>query len=156
MPNLKQQAIDARLEQLLPQAVALQGSYLANYKRYFQGLATHIELPDGETKAPINLISHPGHQSHTYADFWRRVHLSAPDPETGERVEQHEYPESVLDGVRNLTVRLRFDTRTDLAGRHWTLTMDYADDTGHWAKVVGKDGVLKDWHLVEPEPAIEV
>jgi hypothetical protein len=147
----KQTAIDARLTELLPQVTLLQDSYLANYGRYFQGLATHAELPDGETFAPVDVTVRPSDQPHNYADFWRRIHWTEPDEETGERTEQHEFPEAALDTVNALTVRLRFDTHCSVEGHSWSLTMDYQDETGHWRKVVKKDGTVEDWHIIEQE-----
>ncbi len=146
----KQTAIDARLTELLPQVTLLQDSYLANYGRYFQGLATHAELPDGETFAPVDVTVRPSDQPHNYADFWRRIHWSEPDEETGEREETHEFPESVLAEVDSLTTRIRFDVSCGVNGHSWALTLDYADETGHWAKTVTKEGTPSAWEIIEP------
>ena len=147
--SAKQTAIDARLTELLPQVTLLQDSYLANYGRYFQGLATHAELPDGETFAPVDVTVCPSDQPHNYADFWRRIHWSEPDEETGEREETHEFPESVLAEVDSLTTRIRFDVSCGVNGHSWALTLDYADETGHWAKTVDATEVVSDWEIVE-------
>jgi hypothetical protein len=153
--SLKTDAIDARLEVILPQVVQLQDSYLANFGKCFQGLASHAVLPDGETAKAVDLTAHPNDQPHTYEDFWRRVHLLEPDEETGERTEQHEFTVSDLDAVKDLTVRTRFDVCQGPDHWAWTLTLDYEDETGHHAKTVNKEGTAQDWHLVEPEAEIE-
>ena len=94
---------------------------------------------------------HPGDQKHDYADFWRRVHWSEPD-ENGEREELYEFPASALDDVSALSVRVRFnvcqgDTWT------WSMVIDYEDASGHWEKVMVREGVKEHWHLVEAEEA---
>ena len=151
----KQTAIDDRLSQLRPQIVDLQTSYLENFGKYFQGLASHAELPDGDTAKAIDLAAHPNDQPHTYEDFWRRVYLSEPNQLTGERTEQHEFSVAALDAVKDITVRARFDVCQGPGHWAWTLTLDYEDETGHHAKTVNKDGTVRDWHLVAPEAEIE-
>jgi hypothetical protein len=147
--SAKQAAIDARLTELLPQVTLLQDSYLANYGRYFQGLATHAELPDGETFAPVDVTVRPSDQPHNYADFWRRVHWTEPN-EDGEREETHEFPESVLAEVDTLTTRIRFNVSCGVNGHSWALILDYQDDTGHWSRTVNATEVVSDWEIVEP------
>lgn len=151
----KQTAIDDRLAQLMPQIVDLQDSYLANFGKCFQGLASHAALPDGDTAKAVDLAAHPNDQPHTYEDFWRRVHLSEPDEETGERTEQHEFTVADLDAVKDITVRARFDVCQGPDHWTWTLTLDYEDEAGHHAKTVNKEGTVQDWHLVAPEAEIE-
>lgn len=153
--SLKTDAIDARLEVILPQVVQLQDSYLANFGKCFQGLASHAALPDGETAKAVDLTAHPNDQPHTYEDFWRRVHFSAPNEETGERTEQHEFNVAQIDAVKDLTVRTRFDVCQGPDHWAWTLTLDYEDETGHHAKTVNKEGTVQGWHLVAPKAEIE-
>lgn len=152
--SAKQTAIDARLAALQPQVFLLQDNYLSNFGKNFQGLASHAAIPDGETAMPVDLTVHPGDQTHTYADFWRGVYLSEPEEQTGEREELYQYSEADLADVASLSVRLRFDVCCGPDGWSWTLTLDYEDGSGHWAKIVNKDGVVTDWHLVEPEPEV--
>jgi hypothetical protein len=164
--SAKQTAIDARLTVLLPQVIVLQESYLANSGRYFQGLASHGTMPDGETPTLVDLTVHPNDQTHTYADFWRRVHWvdvwgeetftnSYGVEETHDvvigREEQHQFSEADLDDVKMLTVRTRFDVQCGVEGWSWKLTLDYEDATGHNRKVVNKDGTVEDWHIIEQE-----
>jgi hypothetical protein len=151
----KQTAIDARLTELLPQVTLLQDSYLANYGRYFQGLTTHAALPNGETALPVDLASHPTHQSHTYADFWRGVYLGEPDEEAGEREELYKFGDEALNDVRSLAARIRFDTQCSLDGHSWTMTLEYEDGDGHFSKTVNKDGTSTEWGKVEAEEALE-
>lgn len=69
-------AVDDRLEALWPLLVARQDTYFTNKGRYFQGLITHLVVPNhltgGADPSPAgatNLAAKPADQVDTYGNF---------------------------------------------------------------------------------------
>lgn len=148
--NEKQLLIINKLDAHWQIIKALQESYKSNFGNYFQGLASHDLMPDGETFYDVDMTKKPKDQKHTYYDFWRGVKKGEPN-EDGETEEEHQYPEEALGAVSKLTTRTFFNVWDGPDGKGWEIKLEYKDDDGQFEYHRDISGKEQEWSEVIEE-----
>lgn len=143
----KQANLVSRLDELWGDVVSLQNHYLKYWGGHFQGLASHAEAPDGETKTPIDTSKSPSDQDATYLDFWRGKHWV----ENGDNGRQVAYlhPVESADEMLDLACEVQFHTSNAPSGHGWSLRLSYVCPTtgDRWDYARQHDGSSREWSV---------